>query len=663
MQISNQTGIKVQLGILFILIVSLSARAQVAITPLTPPVVNQGQTVAFTASVAGGGSVTWSCPGCKGSINSSTGVYTAPAFVKAQQSYGGYQVLPNDHIFNTRIDSLPVNPNSANWIAGAGAVPVNYLPSFPVNYGTSSTATQNLIFHYTPSNNGPFHMQPYPIAKPESGYFAPLADDRHFFFIATDTGLFQEIYNWLAAGTISGCPTCTAASGIQYQNSTYNLPNTQGGGVDAAGLYAMPLTLRLQELENAVNTGGTINHALRFTLQNGYIQFNTFIWPATATTSAGGGVVPYGARFRLKSSFNTSGFSAIAQVLLKQLQQYGIILADGGYGWQITTEYTKWPPAYSAAFKEIAGASINPSNFEAVDESSLEMSPSSGLTTSSETVIATSVSNQSQSARQQVVLTGVTLNLPLDQIYIQSGTVAQQFTAYVNGSSNRNAIWSMNPAVGTLTSGGLYTPPVSVSTATVATITATSAADSTAFASMTLTVLPSGPIRIIMGQSNPYVDTKGNVWQASTGDDGGGAYDNGGTWPNTPDIQLYKVPFYAGNDIRFDLTVPNGSYLITGKFAETGGGATTGSRLMNLEAQGNAVNSKVDIYTLAGGINKPIDITIPAAVTNGHLAFVIRRLVEDTATISALQIVPDPNGIGASNPPAPPPNITIIQVK
>jgi hypothetical protein len=652
----------------------ISVRAQVTISPATSPVVNQGQTFTFTATVAGGGGVTWSCPGCRGSINPSTGVYTAPASVKSQQSYGGFQVLPNDHIFNTRIDSLPVNANSGTWIAGAGTVPLNYFAGYPVNYGTSGTPTQSLIFNYTAGNNRPFYIPPYPNVRIENGYFAPLADDRHLFFVATDTGLFQEIYNWQAAGTVSGCATCTAASGDQYQNSSYMLP--ANGGANAGGTSMMPLTLRLQELENAANSGGTINHALQFTLQNGYICGSSnanvcggnaggtrHIWPATAEAFSGGGSIPYGARFRLKSSFNISGFSPIAQVLLKQLQQYGIILSDGGLGWQITTEYTKWPPAYLAAFNQISGAGITASNFEAVDESSLEISPTSGATTTSETVVATSISNPSASSRRQVVLTGVTINLPLDERYIQAGAAAQQFTAFVNGSSNTATTWSMNPVVGNLTSGGAYTPPATVSAATLTTVTATSAADPTVSASMTVTILPAGAIRIIMGQSTPYKDSLGNVWQASTGDDGGHPYNNGGTWPNTPDIQLYEVPYFSYSDMRFDITVPNGSYLITGKFAETETIATVGSRLMDLEAQGQVVDPNVDIFASAGGFNKPIDFTIPATVTNGHLAYVLRHVVGDFTIISALQIVPNPSGSGPNNVPEPPPSISIIQVK
>lgn len=644
-----------------IILGGIPASGQVLITPSTPPAVNQGTTFKFTANTA----VTWSCPGCAGTIDAD-GTYHAPQSVKAQQSYGGFQVLPNNHILNTRVDSLPVNASSITWIAGAGTIPLNYFPSFPINFVNGSTPTQNLSFHYTPGNNGPFQIPSSATMRVECGTLVllSLGCDRHMFSIDTSNGAFQEIYNLYPPGTLPDCATCTAASGIRYLNSTYNLPNTQGGGVDAAGLYAMPLTLRLQELEQAVANGGTIKHALRFTLQNGYVKLNSFLWPGTASSVAGGGIVPFGARFRLKSSFNSSNFSPIAQILLTQLKQYGIVLADGGYGWQVSTEGVRWPDNYKAAFNEIAGAGIGPSNFEAVDESGLEVSPSSGLTTTAETVVATGVSNPALSAKQQVVLTGVTINLPHDAMYIQAGASSQQFSAFVQGSSNTSVTWSMNPAVGTLTAGGAYTPPANVSATATTTVTATSVADGTVAARMTVSILPAGTIRIILGQNTPYTDSKGNVWQGRTADDSSaGPYGNPGSWPNIPDIQLYKVANFGAGDMRFDITVPNGTYQITGKFAETES-VTAGSRLMDLEAQGQVVYSKVDIYSAAGGVNKPVDLTLPATVTNGTLSFVLRHVTGDFTLISALQIVPTSlSGTGTSGPPEPPPSVNVIIVK
>jgi hypothetical protein len=639
-----------------ITIAAAGSSGQVTITPAAPPAVNQGQTTIFTCSVLGGGGCTWTCPGCAGSINASTGVYTAPATVNSAESFGGYQLLPNDHIYNTRIDSLPVDSNSSIWVSGAGTTPLNYLPSFPFNYVNNSSPTQSETFLYTPNNNGTFQIPGYPIEKIESGWFTSVnapytGGDHHLWTIDTTNGMFQELYDPSTPAQCNayagGSPNCTALSGLRYSNSTYALPS--GNSTDAAGLYIMPLSLHLQELLNAIKTSGTINHAIRFTLQNGYIKFNSFIWPATSSSLAGGGVVPFGARFRLKSTFNTSSFSPIAQILLTQLKQYGIILADGGYGWQATIDAAKWPANVVSALNEIGLAAIAPSNFEAVDESGLMLSSSSGATPRSETVVATSISFPTETASQQVVLTGVTLGLDRDFLYAQAGASAIQINAYVHGSSNTSVTWSMSSSVGTLSSSGLYTPPATSASEQTTTITATSAANSGAVATIPVTIFPSGTIRIVNGKTTNYTDTNGNVWLAGGtccgGDDGGYPSGNtyGGSWPSVPNITLYEVPWYSsGGDLRFDIYVPNGNYQVLGKFvaARVNG---PGLEVEGLETQGNLVYSNLDFYALAGYL-QPIDFTLPATITNGQLSFVVRNMGSGYPgpDISAIQIAPVP---------------------
>jgi hypothetical protein len=608
--------------------------------------------------------------------------------VNSQQSYGGCQLLPNDHIYNTRIDSLPVNPNSAAWIAGAGTVPLNYLPSWNVNYIDGSTPVQSMAFFYTPANNGPFYIPQYPKARMQSGWFTYINNatpgatnnyDRHFFMINPVNCTSQELYNYYATGYNPKCPTCTSQSGVKYNGSDYALP--AHGATDAAGMYIMPQTLRIQELEQAIATGGTINHALRFTLSNGYICGSSnanacggnalgtrHIWPATSEALVGGGIIPYGARFRLKASFDISKFSPGAQVLLKQLQQYGIILGDGGYNWQIGTEDTYRQDQFQGGiapgsiFYEILSAHIATSNFEAVDESSLMVNPASGATTKSESVVATN--SKGASASRQVVLVGVTLNLPKDAIYVQAATAPQQLVAYVNGSSNRNVIWSMTPAVGTLTSGGLYTPPSAVSSTTIATITATSQANPNVAATMQLSIFPTGPIRIILGSRTPYTDSQGNVWQPRSASGGGGDNANygevalSGPWSGT-DIQLYKNTLTSYSDLTFEFTVPNGTYQVTEKYGEPSG-ITAGQRVMNLEAQGVTQFAKIDLVAMVGN-NTPKDFTFNVTVTNNNLQLVNRFMSGYGPMMSALQILPI-SGPSATNP-QPPPAVNIINVK
>ena len=597
---------------IMIVAASPSPSRPVVITPSVPPAVNQGTAFQFTGNSPG----MWSCSGtdssgaatvCKGTINAVTGLYTAPATVTAQQSVGGYQLLPNNHIFNTRIDSFPLRSDSSTLISGAGAATLKYWEiAMPINYANGSTPTQRAVFYYTRANNGTFEIPAYPGVFPaeariEGGWISAQTNqnsDHHMLTIDTTSGSMQDLYQWYTVGLNSNCLTCNSQSGVKYATSSYSLP--ANGTSDAAGMYITPLTLRLQEMEQAIATGGTINHALRMTLQNGYLH-NAFLWPATTSANSGSAANYYGERVRLKSSFNISSFSSTAQILLTQLKQYGLIIADGGTGWSVNVEYAKWPTAIMNALMEVSYASIPPSAFEVVNESGYELSFSSGESTCNRETITFTRTSDSATASVDVVLTGVTVNFPYDLLQIQVGAPAQQLSALVNGASNTSVTWSMSPSVGTLSSTGLYTPPSSVSSPTTITVTATSVANSSVAASMTLNVFPPGPIRLVPGNvpgtynysmvPTSYTDNSGNVWY-SIGDDGGNSYSQSLIITGTSDPTLYKYEYYgygsASNDVRFDFIVPNGTYHILYKGAAQSPGQPQAQQ-QNLEVNSNTV--------------------------------------------------------------------------
>jgi hypothetical protein len=84
-----------------------------------------------------------------------------------------------------------------------------------------------------------------------------------------------------------------------------------------------------------------------------------------------------GARFRLKSTFDISSFSAPTQVILRAFKKYGLVLADAGSNWFFQgVSSTSWPGAVFSELATIAG-----SNFEAVDTSLLQVDPNSAQAT------------------------------------------------------------------------------------------------------------------------------------------------------------------------------------------------------------------------------------------------------------------------------------------
>src|SRR5207253_10636684 len=93
---------------------------------------------------------------------------------------------------------------------------------------------------------------------------------------------------------------------------------------------------------------------------------------------------------------------------------------------------------------------------------------------------------------------------------------AFQLTALVNIGG---VTWSMSPSVGSLTSGGLYTPPAAgtITSPTTTVITATSTVNASATASMTVTVGSSTAILMLPSQASNCTDSAGNVWYGGAG--------------------------------------------------------------------------------------------------------------------------------------------------
>jgi len=95
---------------------------------------------------------------------------------------------------------------------------------------------------------------------------------------------------------------------------------------DAAGLAIAPGLLRFAEVR-----AGEVTHALRFTLK---CTTDKYVNPATHQAVPGGcnpsDGPPMGTRVRLKADYDISQASESAQVVLRGMKKYGMILADNG---------------------------------------------------------------------------------------------------------------------------------------------------------------------------------------------------------------------------------------------------------------------------------------------------------------------------------------------
>jgi hypothetical protein len=484
----------------------------------------------------------------------------------------------------------------------------------------------------------------------ESGVFTnPLGGtDRHIAMVNKGTCEFSEIYNWYPSGVGNalGCPTCTAQSAAKYDGNAFALLTT--GAVDAAGLPIQPLQYRLADFLQP----GEITHMGRFTMANGYISNGLtnarFVWPATAYSTEPGGLIPYGSVLRLKASYDISGFSATAQKILIAWKHYGVILADGGATIEVSadTDLSEDPTVWKAIEELRTGGPLL-ANYEFVDQSSLETVSSSNsaavkfdnayqVPDSFAVVIAEDTTSHVQT-KVYVALQGVTVGVPHATEFYQAGATASQLTSWVNGSANQSVTWAMSPSVGTLTSGGLYTPPGTVVNPTDVVFTGTSAADSNAKAYIKVTVWPTGTIRVNSGNTTADVSDGTNTWYKEFGWNSPQSFSafNPIAWP-----AIYYDYRYSGGDQVYRFNLANGNYKLTLKNGIVGssGVAVPSNQFINTyDVNGQIAMRELDLAGTQSGFNTvATDLVLPMWVQDGTAYFAIRQLTDVASGYSPL---------------------------
>ena len=248
-------------------------------------------------------------------------------------SLNGYVPFPASNAWNTNIASAAVDSGSATIISaltGSGLHPDFSTPAdggYGIPYvvvDSNSTPGVNVTMNGYPDESD-ITLYPYPPTAPIEG--APgncsTNGDNHVIVIdKTKCWIYETYATQLCNGTWS------ASNGAVWDLTTSERRPYGWTSVDAAGLAVFPGLVRYDEVAS-----GVINHAIRMTVNNTKSDLNGgyFVAPAThaaGTSSSTSNII--GMRLRLKASFNISSYSATNQVILKAMQQYGMIVADNG---------------------------------------------------------------------------------------------------------------------------------------------------------------------------------------------------------------------------------------------------------------------------------------------------------------------------------------------
>ena len=272
-----------------------------------------------------------------------TGQQNTQTFTKSRK-VAGCPLFPDDNVWNSRVDSLAVDPSSAGIIGTYASARLGVTPGYYLNIADSSTPAGPVAFDSTEVDGGRYPISPdmqmegygpgasWPVSK------GPFGNDGHLLVLQKDECKLYEIFLLENAA-----PPYKGSSGAIYDLMANKLRPDGWTSADAAGLPIWPGVLTYDELYG----DGEIQHMVRFTVnktQQGYI------WPARHYASHNGdpAVPPMGSRWRLKASFdektchqndhNGEAFPAEMQKLIRALKGYGMILADNGISILISTD-------------------------------------------------------------------------------------------------------------------------------------------------------------------------------------------------------------------------------------------------------------------------------------------------------------------------------------
>ncbi len=225
-------------------------------------------------------------------------------------------ILPADNPWNQRVDDAPALGGSAAFVKHLGSDAAVFA-DFSIPYVTVPASQRKVPvrFHYwRESDRGRYPIPPN--APIERG-----TPDRHLIVLDRDRCKLYELYK---ARRIAGGKRWQAGSGAIWNLRSNHLRPRGWTSADAAGLPILPGLARFDEVRR-----GQVDHALRVTAEG---VRETYVYPARHSDgrSSSRDAPPMGTRFRLRASFDTSGFPPQARTILEALKRYGMILADSG---------------------------------------------------------------------------------------------------------------------------------------------------------------------------------------------------------------------------------------------------------------------------------------------------------------------------------------------
>lgn len=285
----------------------------------------------------------------------------------------GCALFPDDSYWHADVSQLPVHPDSDTFIDtigrdtalhadfGSGLYEGSWI-GIPYTVVSGDQPGVDVSFLYDDeSDPGPY---PIPADAPLEGGPEFVEDsDSHVLVVERDSCTLYELF----AAEPRGDGNWEAESGAVFDLDSNDLRPDTFTSADAAGLPILPGLVRYDEV-----AAGEIDHPIRFTVE---ATRDEYVWPARHQAGEPGDELPpMGLWLRLEADFDTSGYPEELQVILRAMQEHGLILADNGSSMFVSgAPDDRWDNDTLALLREITAE-----NFEAVDVSSLIVDPDSG---------------------------------------------------------------------------------------------------------------------------------------------------------------------------------------------------------------------------------------------------------------------------------------------
>lgn len=251
----------------------------------------------------------------------------------------GCKIFPNPAsplgAYNADVSGYPLDPNSSTYIASyQGNLSMNL--DLPMNRVPANQPMIPITFDLFQWSGGVSDPGPYPI--PKNVKIESQCCDQHVAIIQAGTCLEYDI--WKATPPVNG-QGWQGGAGAIFNLTSGALRGTNRTAAQASGLPIIPGLAKCGEVN-----AGRINHALEVVMAGAPPQTmpgtqKGFISPATSyqDPSTNPNLLPYGARLRLKASFDLTGFTGQALTIATTLKRWGMFVADDGpQGWEVQGE-------------------------------------------------------------------------------------------------------------------------------------------------------------------------------------------------------------------------------------------------------------------------------------------------------------------------------------